>query len=366
MTNFSGNPFASRSDQGRRSALLTLAVIAVATFILVLIAPIVQVLLLFFVSVLIAVLLTSLSGLLSRYTPLSDQVALAVVIIAIIGLMILGGVLVAPNLEDQARELIDQLQSSLDQLQTRIAESELAQTLLDEAPDVDTMLPSASQFFTGFTGVITSVFGGLATVIVVLFVGIYLAIEPKKYVNGFLSLIPLTRRDRVREVLKQVAHALRMWLLSRAVAMLAVGTLVTIGLAIIGIPLALPLGILAGLFELIPNLGPILATIPALLIALPVGMNETLYVLLLFFVIYQIESYLITPLIERKAVQLPPALTVMVQVLLGVAVGFIGVILAAPLTAVGIVLVKMLYVEDILHDSTDIDPDDTASAEKEA
>jgi predicted PurR-regulated permease PerM len=132
--------------------------------------------------------------------------------------------------------------------------------------------------------------------------------------------------------------------------MLIIGVLTTAGLSILGVPLALSLGIFAALLTFIPNFGPIIAVLPAVLFALVESPTKALYVLALYIGIQMIESYLITPLIERETVSLPPVLTIFFQIFLGVLVGGLGLILATPLLTVIIVLVKMLYIEDILGD----------------
>jgi predicted PurR-regulated permease PerM len=133
--------------------------------------------------------------------------------------------------------------------------------------------------------------------------------------------------------------------------MAVVGTTTTLGLWLLGVPLALTLGLLAALFGFVPYIGPLVAAIPALLLALMNGPQLALYVLLLYLTIQLIESYILTPIVEQQAVSLPPALTITVMLLLGVLVGGLGLALAAPLTACVLVLIKMLYVEDALGDS---------------
>jgi predicted PurR-regulated permease PerM len=346
-----------RADTPRRNAMIALAVVAIAAFIVLALGNVIDVLLLFFISVLIALFLRTLSNWLGERTPLSPKVALALVVIGIIALLVTGVLLLAPSFAEQLQQLLNQIPDTIEQIERMVGRSDAAQQILDQTPPLAEILPSPSNFINELTAFFSSTIDALATVLIVVFVGIYLAIEPDVYVNGFLQLIPSARRERIHDTLKQMAHTLRAWLLSRGVAMLVIGTFATIGLSIIGIPLALALGVIAGLFELIPNIGPILGTIPAVLVALPMGTETTLYVLLLYFIMQQIETYFITPLVERRAVRLPPALTVAMQVLLGVMIGPLGVVLAAPLTAIGIVAVKMLYVEDVLHETIEMNED---------
>ncbi len=125
----------------------------------------------------------------------------------------------------------------------------------------------------------------------------------------------------------------------------------TLGLWLLNVPLALALGLLAALGELVPNFGPLLAFIPAILLAFTDSTTRALAVFGLYLGVQGFESYVLTPLVEKRAVSLPPALTMTAQVLLGLLAGGLGLVLAAPLMATAMVLVQRLYVEDVLHDS---------------
>jgi len=140
------------------------------------------------------------------------------------------------------------------------------------------------------------------------------------------------------------------WLGGRFGLMLANGGLTALGLWLLGMPLALSLGLLAGLLNFVPNFGPWIAAIPAVLVAFLQSPQQALYVALLYLALQSVDAYLLTPLVDRRSVELPPVLTITAQVLLGLVFGFIGILLASPLTAAAMILVKMLYVEDVLGD----------------
>jgi predicted PurR-regulated permease PerM len=201
-------------------------------------------------------------------------------------------------------------------------------------------------------GVLTS---AIISIVVVLFVGLYLAFDPDTYRRGVLRLVPRRHRRRGAEVLGVVGYTLQWWLFGQLLAMLVVGTIMGVGLAVLGVPLALALGVLAGLFEFIPTFGPILAFIPALLLAFQQGTDTALWVLGLYALLQTFEAYMLTPIIQQRAVHLPPVLTIAAQVFLGTTLGAIGLLVAVPLVAVILVLVKMLYVEDKLGDDLDVD-----------
>jgi predicted PurR-regulated permease PerM len=140
--------------------------------------------------------------------------------------------------------------------------------------------------------------------------------------------------------------------------MILVTVVTASGLALLGIPLALTLGVIAGLLEFIPNVGPIVAAIPAVLIAFLSGPQTALYVMIFFLAIQQLESYILTPLVQRRAVSLEPALIITAQLAFATTVGALGMLLATPLAAGLLVAVKMLYVEDVLGDRVEVEGTD--------
>jgi predicted PurR-regulated permease PerM len=198
----------------------------------------------------------------------------------------------------------------------------------------------------------------LFTFVLVIIVGIYLAAQPGMYVDGLLTLFPKAERPRLRHVLHEVGRTLMFWMIGQLVPMACIGIFVGVGLKLIGVPLWLPLGIIAALLNFIPNFGPIIAAVPAILIALAADPTKALWVVVLNVAAQNLEGYLITPMVQRKAVEMPPALTILSQVLLGLLLGALGVVLAAPLTAAAIVIVKMLYVHDTLGTRVNVEERD--------
>ena len=154
----------------------------------------------------------------------------------------------------------------------------------------------------------------------------------------------------MRDVLDAVGDTLRRWLVGRALLMVINGVCTAAGLWLLGIPLALTLGTIAGLLNFVPNIGPIIAGVPAVLIAWTHGPMPAFYVLLLYVALQSLDGYVLTPLIQQRTVSLAPALTIAVQVLFGVLAGTMGLLLATPVTAATLVLVRKLYLEDVLGD----------------
>jgi predicted PurR-regulated permease PerM len=205
-----------------------------------------------------------------------------------------------------------------------------------------------------------SAFNVIVAVIVIVFIALYLAAEPDLYTNGILHLVPKRHRAHGARVLGSVRYTLQWWLIGQGVTMVVIGVLTGLGLWLIGVPLWFLLGLLAALFNFIPNFGPLVSFVPAVLLALAMGPSAAMWVAALYVAAQSFEGYLLTPMVQKKAVLLPPALTITAQVLLGVTVGALGVMLAAPLTAAALVVIKMLYVEEVLGDEMKT-PDDQMS-----
>jgi predicted PurR-regulated permease PerM len=203
---------------------------------------------------------------------------------------------------------------------------------------------------------------GVADTLLVIVGGIYLAAQPDLYRTGMLKLVPKRGRALASDALDASGRALRLWMLGRLVSMAAVGFMTWLGLTLIGVPSALTLGLLAALLEFVPFIGPILSAVPALLLGFAQGPDTAIWILLLFVVIQQIEGNVLEPLIQQRAVDLPPALLLFALVAGALIFGAIGVVLAAPFTVFLYVMVKRLYVQEALHTATPMPGEDKASA----
>lgn len=314
---------------------------------------VIDVLMMTFAAILIAILLNGLGNLIRRYVKISEPKS--VLLVSFFLLLLLAGfvALLAPDVGDQAKSIRQQLPASIEQIRQFISQYGWGRTILENLPTNDEVISKIndSGFLTRIGGVFSSTLGVLANVALVLLVAVYLAIEPDLYTNGLTKLFPFSARQRVKEVLGAIGKVMQSWLLGKAASMTFIGILTWIGLSILGIPMALSLGLLAGLLSFIPNFGPILSALPAILLAFIDSPIKAVYVAILFIVVQLIESNIVTPYIERQTVELPPALTIVVQIISGVLFGVLGLIFASPLLAVVVVLVKMLYIEDVLGDS---------------
>ncbi|XYJ09463.1 AI-2E family transporter [Telluria sp. B2] len=310
-------------------------------------------LLLVFACILCAVLLYKLSEMLAQRTGMKRQIALAVVVLLLFAVIGLGGWAMAPQIAEQSTKLAEAVPQSIQKLQEFVKEHPILQRVAAELPapeealkQMSSMMPNAGLFFTG-------IFGALGNIVIIVFVGIYFAASPHLYTNGFIKLIPQSKRPRARQVMTRMGNTLGSWLLGKSISMLIVGVATSVGLGLLGVPLGLLLGIIAGLLDFVPYLGPIMAGVPAVLIAFSISPDLALYTILLFAGVQLVEGYLLQPLIESRAVDLPPALTIVMQLVFGTLFGFAGVALATPLAAALKVLVQMLYVEDVLGDKVE-------------
>lgn len=325
----------------------------IAVLFLALIAAVVlaiDALLLLFACVLFAVLLYELSAILHRRFGWNRKVALGAVVLGLLLVIGLGGWAMAPQIAEQSGELARQIPQSLQQLRKLVESKPLLARLAAELPDPKEMMGSLQQFVPNAGLFFGGVLGALGNVVIIVFVGIYFALSPRRYKQGFVKLVPQGKRERAGQVLDDIGATLARWIVGKSLSMLIVGVATAGGLTLLGVPLGLILGIIAGLLDFIPYIGPILAGVPAVLIALSISPDLALYTVLLFLGIQTIEGYVLQPLVEARAVEIPPALTIVMQLVFGSLFDFAGIALATPLTAMLMVLVDKLYVEDILGD----------------
>lgn len=309
-----------------------------------------EIFLLGFSAILLAVLLHDASRALEARLTLSHNACLAVVLAAAIGILALLAWLLAPQVAAETRQLVAVLPRALQDLRDYLVKRSGMPELLWMLPDPGRVLGDPSTIAGHARSIFSGALGTATNVVIVLFVAIYLAAQPDIYIRGILKLLPPERRPKGGTVLCELGETLSLWLRGKLLSMTIIGVAIAAGLGLLGVPLALALGLVAGVLDFIPYLGPILAAVPAVLIAFADEPVLAVYVIALFFVLHMAEGYLLLPMVERKTVFLPPALNIMMQVLMGSAFGLLGIALATPLTAVIAVLIAMLWVRDVLED----------------
>jgi predicted PurR-regulated permease PerM len=205
----------------------------------------------------------------------------------------------------------------------------------------------------------TTVFGAVATLVIVIVAGIYIAISPGVYREGLVKLFPKSYQGQIAATLDDAGEALRSWLGGQLLAMIMVGILIAVGLAVVGVPSALALGLIAGVTEFVPIIGPVIGAIPALLLAFTQDWNTVVWTLAVFVVVQQIESNIIMPLVAGRAVAVPPAVGLFAVVAIGVLFGPLGLLLGYPLAIVTDVAVRRLYVRETLGEDVVISGEKT-------
>ena len=310
-----------------------------------------RVLLVLFAGMLLAMLLGGLARRLATHTPLPYGWSLAAVVVGLVGALALGVWMMAPSMSEQFEELAQTLPESIEQLAAWVRAQPWGASLMERVPDAQTIADGSGGSIWGrITGVVSRTVEVLGNIVVILAVGLYLAANPALYRRGVVRLVPVSRRPRADEVLGAVGGALESWLTGTVIAMTIVGIVTWIGLSLLGVPMALALGFIAGLLEFVPIVGPFAASVPAILIAFLQSPEQGLYVALFFLGVQQLEGNVITPLVMKEVVSLPPVLTLAATIVAGVLFGLPGVLIATPLTVALMVLVRKLYIEDVLGD----------------
>lgn len=334
-------------------------------------------------------------------------VGAALIVIAFFGLLTAFGAAMTPTLRQQSRELREKIPQAVDRIQEWVnsrqngllgmvlgggAASDTAgtttgattgaagattgatsgaaisvaeaQTTVDSADDAqrDIGAPSASATLRENLGrqlrgatrylfpFLSQTVAVVAGILLIIFMSIYIGAEPSLYHSGLMHLFPHRNRARAGEVLSAIATVLRKWLVTQLIAMIVIGVVTTIVLLILDVEAAFALGLLAGLLEFIPTVGPIISAVPAIAMGFLDSPEKALMVTVAYIGIQFLENQLLIPLLMKGGVGVPPVLTIIGQALFTLLFGFLGLLVAVPLLAAVIVVVKMLYVEDVVGD----------------
>lgn len=308
-----------------------------------------DVIVLAFASVLLALVLRGLAGSLSRRTRFPEAWMVAPVVLFIVAMVGAVGWLFGSQISSQFDSLAKILPTGARQLTQDFSNVPWTAWLLDQAQGID-LSSVISQAAGSIRAVFTSAFRGIAYSALLIFAAIYLAVQPDRYREGLLRLIPDERRAHIGEVLDLAGATLKQWVVGQSITMVIVGALTGFGLWALGIGAPLALGLIAGTFAFVPYIGPILASVPGILVAATQGPIPVLYAAALYSGVHFIEGNLLTPIVQAELVKLPPVATLFAALIFGLLLGPIGVLLAAPLTVVLLVAVNCFYIEDVLGD----------------
>jgi len=304
-----------------------------------------DIVLLAFGALIVATILYSLAELLNRFTGLPMRggilVALVFITLAAAAFFALVGVQILTQLQDIYRELPQNIDAAGERL-----------GIMNASNQLDALAEQNTGFLWNLVGIAPGAVNVIANTVLVMVAGVFIAAELRMYRNGLVSLVPAPLDGRVGSALDNAGRALKFWLAGKLFEMVSVGLITTAGLYLIGMPSALGLGFIAGLLEFIPFFGPIMAALPALLLAMTVDPQLAIWTAAVYVAVQQIENNLIVPLVQKRTVELPPALGLFSIFAFGVLFGTMGVLFSVPLAVVIMVFVKQLYLRDVLDEET--------------
>ncbi len=309
-----------------------------------------------FGSVLIAAVLHAFAAPLTRVTGLSRRPAIAVVLVAILAIASAAVWWIGSPLVTQLALLGADLPHAWGYVSNWLSGTLAGSRLLSAMHGLSSVpLPVA-----GIANATEVTLQTLSGVVLILLMGVYLAFDVSLYVNGLVRLFPVPKRSLIQNTLDDAGKSLTRWLTGQGVTMLVVAIAVSAGLLILGMPLALALGFIAGMLEFVPFFGPIASGLLAVLVAFAQGPHMALYVALLFLVVQQLEGNVLVPMVQRWAVKLPPLLSVAAVIVFGTIFGIPGILFGTPLMVVTIVMVRHLWIEAVLEET----PDETGRTTK--
>jgi predicted PurR-regulated permease PerM len=331
--------------------LIVVAVVAVAATAWI----ISDALLLAFGGLLLGIFLRRLALLVGSRTRLPPRVSLTCVIVLLVGAAAMIAWLLGARMSAEFAKFAEQLPQALERLRQDLSETSWGRTLIRGAEETAAAgleriqsIGWLGELLSRLTGAASFVAAVVTGIVILLFIGIYFAAEPGLYRRGVLALVPGPHRRRIAQVIDRTGDALWRWLLGQLIAMAVIGVLSAVGLLLMGVPAALALGVIAGIAEFVPYLGPVIAALPAMVIAGGQEPIMALWVAVFFVVLQMAEGNIITPLVQKEMVATPPVLVLVAIVAFGLLFGFLGVLLATPLTVVVIVWLRELYVRDAL------------------
>ena len=333
--------------------LIATAIVAAVLLLLLFLGAIFRVILIVVAAVLVAAFFRGMGRWLAHHTTIPRGWSVLIAVIAFFVLVGSIGWALSPYVSGQVEELRQQLPNSMQEAKQQLRQTSWGDHVLSYIQENDP-LQEARQNSGKFFSAVFGAFGVLGDIYIILFMGFLITASPKPYQQGIVHLLPKSRRDRAQEVLQTLGVTLRSWLAGKLMSMLIVAVFTWLGLWIIGIPLALILGIIAGILAFVPNFGPLFALLLGVIVALPYGMDKVLLTAVVYITAQVVESNFLTPLIQRHQISLPMAMVLFAQLVLGVFAGVLGLVLATPVFALVMVLVKMLYVEDVLGDDENL------------
>ncbi len=278
---------------------------------------------------------------------------LGIIVVTLVGAFVGVGFLAGPRLASGFSDL----EKSLSQSWEAVSSTEMMKRAIGSKGEGVDFLKTMASPVISLGNRLGSIVAGMVSIVsgiaLIFALALFLVWSPDIYKRGFLSLFPKRLRPRFSDVLNKAAESLWFWLTGQGVAMLIIGSLTGLGLWMIGMKFALMLGLIAGLFAIIPYVGPFLSAIPGIILALAQSPKEALLAGAVYLGVQFIEGNFITPTVLRSQASLPPVLTLISTVAMGLVFGPLGFIIATPLTLVGLVIYRELYSEMVLGETAD-------------
>lgn len=316
-------------------------ILALTVIILLLLKTLFSVLLLALAGILISLYFHGFANMIHRKINLPKGWSLALSIIVNIVLLAAFFWFVGARLQSQVSELSDTLPKTIEDVKGEINSSVLGSKIIDyleSSGNSEKMMSAARSFFSSSFGILSDLY------IIILMAAFFIA-SPSVYKKGFIKLLPPKAKTKGKEIVDETGNVLKKWLKGQIFGFFFIAILTGIGLWIMGMPLILTLAIMAGILNFIPNFGPIIALVPAGLLALTISPATAIIVICIYTFVQIIQSAVTQPLIQQKMVNIPPVLTIFAQVAMGLLAGFWGVLLAVPVVAITMTVVDKLYVE---------------------
>lgn len=279
--------------------------------------------------------------------PLPERWAVMVVVVLVVVLLGVAGWLFGPEIVGQISTLLSTLPAAATKLGEQIQATQWGAAVIANLEEAGVY---AARFVSQVPVFALGVAGIIANCVLAIVGGIMLALEPAFYRDGFLLLFPRMIRDNVRRALDATGQSLKGWLLAQLTSMVVIGVLTGTGLALVGVPSAIGLGLFAGLAQFVPYVGPIVSAVPGLVIAAATGFDVFIWGAVVYGGVQQIDDNFVTPWVQQRIAGIPMALALFALVAFGILFGPVGVILATPLTLIALVMVRSLYIRDYLKE----------------
>ena len=347
------------------TSLLSISALAISVLIL---WSLKEIFILFFASIIIAMALCTITGKIKNFLKVPRWLSLIITIISILLISSISIVIIIPQFTSEFQELINQIPSAISKLWELLinaflnfteiiykdtipdsSDNTLLTNKLSMIPDGPTLASGVTDSITKLVSLVSNVGIGILQLFFIISVSLMITLQPNSYREVAILLIPSFYRRRARTILLRCGNALSSWMGGVLLSSICVAMLASIGLYLLGIKLVIANALIAGILNIIPNVGPTISTIFPLSVALLDTPWKSLAVLGLYIVIQNIESYVITPSIMHKQVKLLPGLTLTAQFIFTILFGPLGLLLAIPMAVVIQVFVKEIIIHDLLE-----------------